>query len=299
MSISDSIKAKLRNRAILEHRTFQEIMTVYGLERAMYRLSISPFSENFILKGGILLYAFFEGDYSRGTADVDLLGIQIKNDIDVIQRIFEEIFSIEFPEDAIQYDITSMKISRITELKKYPGISVSITGYLDRTKIPVQIDIGFGDIVFPEVGLMEYPSLLHQSPAIIHVYSKESIIAEKFEAMVSLGYATSRMKDFFDIYALSESYDFHSEVLAEAIKETFENRNTSFAIISAFEDEFMDDPNRKRMWNSFTKAKNITLAISLQEVIVKIKAFLVPIISMLQDNSIKRLTWSHVQNEWR
>ena len=160
MSLTDSIKAKLKNRAIKEHRTFQEILTVYGLERALYRLSISPYSNNFILKGGILLYAMYQGNYSRGTADVDLLGQQISNDLERMKEIFVEVFSVEYHNDAIHYDISTLNVTRIAEFKKYPGINIIITGYLDKTKIPVQIDIGFGDVVFPKVKIMEYPTLL-------------------------------------------------------------------------------------------------------------------------------------------
>ena len=169
---------------------------------------------------------------------MDLLGQNISNELDVIQQSFIEIFGIEYPDDAIAYDLTSLRVSRITEFKKYPGINLLITGYLGRTKIPVQIDIGFGDVVYPKVKTMEYPTLLDQPAALVKVYSKESIIAEKFEAIVSLGDATSRMKDFYDIYALSDSYSFHSELLVEAIKETFMNRRTIFDTIVAFEDEF-------------------------------------------------------------
>lgn len=201
MSQTDSIKAKLKNQAIKEHRTFQEILTVYALERALYRLSISPYANNFVLKGGILLYALYDGDFARGTADVDLLGQDIHNDLEVIQQTFHDIFAIAYPDDAIVYDLTSLRVGRITEFKQYPGIHVRITGYLDRTRIPVQIDVGFGDVVHPNGQTMDYPTLLDQPAAKLHVYSKESMIAEKFEAIVSLGNANSRMKDFYDIYA--------------------------------------------------------------------------------------------------
>ena len=251
MSVIDSIKAKLKNRAIEGKRTFQEILTIYGLERALYRLSISSYSKHYILKGGILLYAMYHGDFTRGTADVDLLGQQITNDIDTIKKSFVEIFSIQYLEDGIVFDVSSLKAERITEFKKYPGINIVIEGYLDRTRITVQIDIGFGDVVYPKVNTMEYPTLLDQQAPIIYTYSKESIIAEKFQAIVSLGNANSRMKDFYDIYALMHSFEFQSDMLAEAIKETFENRKTSFDTITAFEEAFSSDLIVKQCGNPF------------------------------------------------
>ena len=293
MSIIDSIKAKLKNRAIEEKRTLQEILTIYGLERALYRLSISSYSKHYILKGGILFYAMYQADFIRGTADVDLLGQQISNDIETIKNSFVEIFSIQYPEDGIMFDISSLKATRITEFKKYPGINIVIEGYLDRTRITVQIDIGFGDVVYPEVKMMEYPTLLDQQAPIIQTYSKESIIAEKFQAIVSLGNANSRMKDFYDIYALLHSFEFQSDMLSEAIKETFENRKTSFDTITAFEDTFCSNPYRKTMWISFLKAKNIFVVAELEEVISDIKHFLSPIIDMISQSTTQLKTWNH------
>lgn len=298
MSVIDSIKAKLKNRAIEEKRTFQEILTIYTLERALYRLSISPHSKHYILKGGILLYAMYHGDFMRGTADVDLLGQQIINDIDTIKKSFVEIFSIQYPEDGILFDVSSLKATRIIEFKKYPGINIVIEGYLDRTRITVQIDIGFGDVVYPEVKIMEYPTLLDQQAPIIQTYSKESIIAEKFQAIVSLGNANSRMKDFYDIYALLHSFEFQSDMLSEAIKETFENRKTSFDTITAFEDAFCSGPYRKTMWTSFLKAKNIFVVAELEEVISDIKHFLSPLIDMISQSTTQPKTWNHNTCEW-
>ena len=261
-------------------------------------MSLSPYSKNFILKGGILLYAMYQGDFSRGTADIDLLGQNITNDLELIKKSFIEIFSIEYLDDAINYDLSSLKIRRIAEFKKYPGINISITGYLDRTKIIVQIDIGFGDVVYPEIKTMEYPTLLVQPAPLIQVYSKETIIAEKFQAIVSLGNATTRLKDFYDIYALLNSYEFQSDVLAEAIKETFANRKTSFKIITAFEDVFVNDANRLRMWISFLKSKKVKQKIEFNEVVKKIKLFLIPVIEMINQSKIRQQIWNPVRNVW-
>ena len=246
-----------------------------------------------------MLYAMYHGDFTRGTADVDLLGQQINSDIDTIKNSFIEIFSIQYPEDGILYDVSSLKATKITEFKKYPGINIMIEGYLDRTKITVHIDIGFGDVVYPEISTMEYPTLLDQQAPILQTYSKESIIAEKFQAIVSLGNANSRMKDFYDIYALLNSFNFQSDILAQAIKETFDNRKTSFDIITAFEDDFITDQYRRRMWASFLKAKNVLSVIELEEVISKIKRFLSPLIEIITQSTTQSKIWNHNICEWK
>jgi predicted nucleotidyltransferase component of viral defense system len=298
MSNVDSIKAKLKNRAIKEHRTFQEVLTVYGLERALYRLSISPYSEHFVLKGGILLYAMYNSDFIRGTADVDLLGQNITNDLELIKKSFIEIFDIQYPDDGIVFDTSTLIATRITEFKKYPGINITIEGFLDRTKIHVHIDIGFGDIVYPSPITMEYPTLLDQVAPILQTYSKESIIAEKFHAIVSLGNANSRMKDFYDIYALLNSYDFESEILAEAIKETFINRKTSFETITAFEDAFVNDLYRLKMWTSFLKAKKVKHVIDFKSVVDQIKDFLSPLVEMIEQSDQYNKSWKPSRCSW-
>ena len=295
MSIQDSIKARLRNRAIRENRTFQEILTIYSLERMLYRLSISKYSKHYVLKGGILLYAMYKGNYKRGTADVDLLGQSLTNDLKTIQDSFIEILNLSCEEDGISYDISTVKATRITEFKKYPGINISIDGYISKTKISIQIDVGFGDVVSPEIEIMDYPTLLDLPAPIVQIYSKESIIAEKFQAIVSLGYANSRMKDFYDIYALLNTFDFEYSILKEAIKETFNNRNTSFDQIVAFEGEYANDPYRKNLWLSFMKAKKIEIKVEFDSVIDSIKIFLKPVI----DGGLQlNLIWNHNRLVW-
>ncbi|HCZ24989.1 MAG TPA: nucleotidyl transferase AbiEii/AbiGii toxin family protein [Acholeplasmataceae bacterium] len=296
MNIQESIKARLKNRAIKENRTFQEVLTIYGLERMLYRLSISSYAKHYVLKGGILLYAMYKGKYTRGTADVDLLGQFLSNDLDTIKTSFIEIFNIPFEEDGISFDILSLSASRITEFKKYPGINISIDGYLSKTKISVQIDIGFGDVVYPEIKTLDYPTLLDLPAPTIQTYSKESIIAEKFHAIVSLGYANTRMKDFYDIYVLLNTYDYDRKILREAIIETFENRSTSFNKISAFEDGFASDPYKKGIWSSFIKAKKVTLNAELDLIIDSIKKFLKPVL----DDTINDIPfrWDHEYLIW-
>ena len=296
MSIQDSIKAKLKNRAIQEKRTFNEILTVYALERMLYRLSISEYAKHYVLKGGILLYALYKGDFKRGTADVDLLGYLSSNDLLTIENSFKVIINLPCPEDGIYYVVSTLKVGRINELKKYPGVKVSIECFLSKTKISVQIDIGFGDVVHPKIELIDYPTLLDLPAPIIHTYSKESVIAEKFHAMVSLGYANTRMKDFYDIYALLNSYDFTLETLREAVQLTFLNRHTKLGNVVAFEKDYGSDPYKKRIWTSFIKSKNIESSLELDDVIANILKFLSPVLLKHDDSKMTR--WDHLRLEW-
>jgi len=198
----------------------------------------------------------------------------------------------------LKFDTSTLKADRITEFKKYAGINITIDGYLDRTKLPVSIDIGFGDVIYPNQVEMEYPTLLdHQAP-MIQAYSIESVIAEKFEAIVSLGKANSRMKDFFDIYALSGTFDFQGDILQEALIETFTNRKTRFEPIIAFEPGFTSDAYRKGMWTSFLKAKKIMMSLDFDHVVMNIKSFLTPIIVAVEAESQFRGTWNHTRKAW-
>ncbi len=298
MSIVESIKARLMNRARNENRTFQEILTIYGLERALYRLSISPFSSHFILKGGVLLYALYQGNFTRGTTDVDLLGHHIAHNTETIRDAFLSVFKIEDLSDGIEFDTSTLRADKINESRKYPGINLAIDGYLGRTKVVVNIDVGFGDVIYPKQVEMEYPTLLNHLPPIIQVYSIESIIAEKFEAIVSLGKANSRMKDFYDIYALSRSSNFDAETLKEAIQETFTNRNTDLHTIVAFEQGFSSDSYRKGMWTSFLKAKGIIIPLNFDYVVTNIKSFLTPLIQAIHHETHLKGFWNYRVAEW-
>ena len=141
---ADSVKARLKTFAIKNGCTFQEALTYYGLERTIYRISVSKYAEHFVLKGGIFLYAIFERNYERATTDVDLLARRISNSSEEMKSVFQDIFSQDI-DDALVFDIDSITVDNITEFKEYHGIHISAVAYLDRTKIPVVIDIAFGD----------------------------------------------------------------------------------------------------------------------------------------------------------
>lgn len=296
MRSADSVENRLYNKSKITGKTMQELLIMYCLERTLYRLSISKYVDKFTLKGGVLLYALFDGNYARTTADVDLLAEKMSNDVLNMYNVFKEILSVK-ADDPIRYDLESLEVEVITENKKYHGLNVSLLAYLDKTQINISIDIGFDDIIYPSKVKMDYPVILNDYYPSIYVYSIYSCITEKFEAIVSLGYDNSRLKDFYDIYVIANSFDLKSSELIEAIKETFHHRNTNFNTIVVFDNDFMDSVTIKR-WNSFVKKKKVMINISLEDTINLIRVLLEPIVEVIKNNQDFSKKWNHISLNW-
>ena len=290
---ADSVKARLKSFAIESGCTFQEALTYYGLERTIYRISVSQYANHFVLKGGIFLYAIFGRNYERATTDVDLLARRISNSGEEMKRIFQEILSQKI-DDALVFDHESIAVENITEFKEYHGLHVSAVAYLDRTRIPIGIDIGFGDIIYPDAVQMDFPVILDMAPPRVNAYSLESSIAEKLEAIIHLGYLNSRYKDFYDIYVLSMKYEFSYEKLRKAVTETFENRGTQMTMdAAAFGDEFLNDPLHQTRWKAFLKKKKALVQVSLDETMGRIKDFVRPLLE-----GTERIRWDPDKGFW-
>ena len=293
---ADSAKARLKNEAIQSGKTFQDALTYYGLERTIYRISISEYKEHFILKGGIFLYAIYDKHYERATTDVDLLARRISNSSEEMKSVFRDILSIE-TDDALTYDLDSLVVENITEFKEYHGLHIQVTAYLDRTRIPVGIDIGFGDVVYPEPVKMEFPTLLDDMPIpVVNGYSLETSVAEKFEAIIHNGYLNSRYKDFYDIYVISRTHSFAFPTLREAVAETFSNRKTDLTMeTAAFGEEFLSDPMHQSRWKSFLKKKKAMIQVSMGDALSGVKTFLKPLV----DGGLSEdATWNPEKGKW-
>lgn len=289
----DSVKARLKNFAIKSGCTFQEALTYYGLERTIYRISISEYADNFVLKGGIFLYALFGRNYERATTDVDLLAQRISNGSEEMKSVFQKIFS-RGADDALVFDVDSITVEDITEFKEYHGLHVSFVGYLDRTKIPISIDIGFGDVIYPEAVKMDFPVILDMESPRVNAYSLETSIAEKLEAIIHNGYFNSRYKDFYDIYVLSKKYVFSYAELRNAVIQTFENRKTPMTMDSAaFSDEFLNDPVHQTRWKSFLKKKKALIQVSMSDAMDWIKAFVRPLFE-----GTEKTRWNPEKGNW-
>lgn len=275
---ADSVKAKLKNFAVSSGCTFQEALVYYGLERTIYRISVSPYSSHFVLKGGIFLYAIFDRKYERATTDVDLLARRISNSAEEMKDVFRNIFAQD-TDDALVFDLASITAEDITEFKEYHGLHISAVSYFDRTRIPIGIDIGFGDVIYPDAIEMEFPVILDMEAPKVNAYSLESSIAEKLEAIVKNGFLNSRYKDFYDIYVLSEKYPFNYEELNNAVIETFTNRKTPITMdTAAFSNEFLSDSMHQTRWNSFLKKKKALIPVSMSNAMNRIKTFAEPLL---------------------
>ncbi len=274
-----SIKDRLRNEATASNKTVQQMQTYYGLERTIYRISISKYANHFVLKGGIFLYALFDKNYLRATADIDLLARRISNSDVEMKEVFEDIFSQKV-DDGLEFDLNSLSVTNITEFKDYHGLNVKIFTYLDKTQIPISIDIGYGDVIYPDSIEIEFPTILDNEAPKIQAYSVETAIAEKLEAIVSNGFDNSRYKDFYDIYILGNNYSINKESLRDAITETFKNRNADLSInFDAFSPDFYKSPVHITRWNSFVKKKKTEVDVSLEDTIKYIKNSVLPLIS--------------------
>ncbi len=298
MTNAESVKARLKNLTEKSGGTMQDKLTIYALERSIYRLSISKYADRFTLKGGIFLYALFDKQFACMTMDIDLLAQKIPNDAGEMKKVFEDIFSIEY-DDALKYDLASLDVHNITDFKEYHGVNVSVNAFLDRTKIPVSIDIGFGDIIYPERMQMEFPVLLDMDEPKVYAYSISSVIAEKFEAFASLGLINGRYKDFYDIYLLAKKFDLSGPELQEAIQETFAHRGTDFDDIVAFKDDFITDTIRQNRWTAFVKKKKAMEDISFEDAIKLIKKVLLPIVEAIIADTKFAKKWSCKEQRWQ
>jgi hypothetical protein len=275
--VAASIRQRLYNNAKNTGRPFQEVLQYYAMERFLYRLGQSPYSDTFILKGALMFRAW-QAPSSRPTKDIDLLA-RISNRIDSILPVIKEVCLQEVEPDGLLFDVASIQGMVIKEDADYEGVRVAFLAYLQNAEVHMQLDMGFGDIVTPAVFPIKYPTILDlESPKILG-YSRESMIAEKFEAMVKLGPINSRMKDFFDIWHLSRQFSFEGDILAEAITNTFSHRGTAIALpLFPLSEAFAHDPEKNVQWRSFLRKSQITTAPdNLGDVVNALSTFLLPV----------------------
>jgi len=223
------------------------------------------------------LYLFNEHK-SRPTKDIDFLAINTKNEIENLKAIFSEISKIDYEDDAVQFDFQNIDSEEIIKQGNYNGIRLNITGKLDTIVQRIQIDVGFGDKVYPNTLLVIYPVILEMEQPEIIVYSIYSAIAEKFEAMIQLSETNSRMKDFYDIYTLFLNNHIEKEELENAILLTFETRKTQISENhSVFQEQFYTNSDRLMQWKAFKRKSKITNEIEFETVMLLIKKELEPI----------------------
>jgi len=282
-NVAHSIFQKLLSRARINKEDFNLLLSRYGMERFLYRLSISPHKNRFILKGASL-FLVWKGQNYRVTRDADLLGFGDPG-LDLLTKVFHDICGVEYKNDGMIYHPDSLKVEEIREDNEYDGVRITLVGLLNHAQIPLQIDIGFGDTVTPAPEDIEYPTLFDSPPPQLRAYPRYTLVAEKLEAILKLGIANSRMKDFYDIWLISRLFSFEGDVLRMAIENTFNRRRTPLPVSTpfSFTSAFYDDPQKQVQWRTFVKKSKPDVQIGgLDSVIQDISGLLSPVFESLK-----------------
>ena len=276
-NIGASVRARLLDRARTERSDFQILLTRYALERLLYRLSISPHRDRFILKGA-MLFVTWVADPFRPTRDLDLLGSG-DNTAEAIAETFRAICAHAVADDGVIFDVAALEAAPIREEAEYGGVRVRTTATIDGARIPIQVDIGFGDAVTPAPVEIDYPTLLDAPAPQLRAYPVETVVAEKFEAMVTLGMANSRLKDFYDLWLIAQTFKFGRSTLSDAVQRTFERRGTALPadIPVGLTDEFA--AARAVQWRAFlTRERMAAAPDGFTTVIADLHGFLMPLL---------------------
>jgi len=269
-----SVHQRLLNYAKEQGRPFNEVLQYYGLQRFLYRLGQSRFRERFVLKGALMLVAW-HSPVTRPTRDIDLLG-RLDNAPEAMVTVMQAICNQPAPEDGLRFDAENVTGERINEGASYTGVRARLVAYLGQARIPIQVDIGFGDPLVPGPAWVRLPTILDIPAAELWGYSRESAIAEKVQAMVMLGELNSRMKDFYDIWLLSNLYEFDGATLCRALQATFAQRGMQITLpVIALEEPFAS-PVHETQWRAFLRRSRLAEPATLQKTIKTISAFLYP-----------------------
>jgi hypothetical protein len=268
-----SVRQRLLNYGKASGKPFAEVLQYYAMERFLYRLSVSSHVETFTLKGALLLTAW-QAPITRPTMDIDLLG-RTDNAVDAVVNVMRAISELEVVDDGIGFDSASFAGQTIREDADYSGVRVEFVGRLDNARVHMQIDIGFGDVMTPGPETLIYPTILDFPAPILSGYSRETVVAEKLQALVQLRMLNTRMKDYFDLWLLTRQPELNREVLTTAIKRTFANRGMQIdpkpVGLSA---AFGNDPAKQMHWSAFLKRSRLTQAPErLSEVVKELNEF--------------------------
>jgi predicted nucleotidyltransferase component of viral defense system len=277
VNLPASIATRLRTIAAAKQTDLALIYRRYAIERLLYRLSVSPERERFVLKGAMLFTAWMPDPF-RPTQDLDLLGFG-DDDVAAVAKSVVRICNESVPDDGLVFDTTTIKAADIRTSQEYGGVRVKLTAFLAKTQIPVQIDIGFGDAVTPSITELEFPPLLDTLAPKVRAYPKETVLAEKLHAIAALGVITTRMKDYYDLLALARLFDFDGETVCQAMIATFARRGTALPadLPAGLTEAFATDPQKIMLWNAFIGREPLLLnAGDLVAAVEDIAAFVLP-----------------------
>lgn len=252
-NIAQSVRDRLKPIAVTQRLDYNLVLTRYVLERLLFRLGISAHRDRFALKGA-MLFAVWTTDIIRPTRDLDLLGFE-DSDVEAIRRAFVDILAVDAPDDGVTFDLATVRAEPIRAEQLYEGVRVTALAFLGSARIPVQIDIGFGDAITPGLRDEDYPTLLDAPTPRLKAYPRETVVAEKFEALVAIGARSSRMKDYYDLYCLPRLFGFDGPTLTDAIRATFQRRRTEIPRETppALSAEFAADTDAGARWSAFIR----------------------------------------------
>lgn len=284
-NLEESIYSRLKNVARQRKRPVQEVLKYYAMERFLYRLSISSHQSSFYLKGGLMLMVWDPMSH-RATVDIDLLA-KTSNSIANLQKIINEVCNVEAVPDGVKFAADSLKLAEAQLEAEYRGISAAFSAQLFTAKLPMRIDFGFSDTILPHPAKVKYPTLLDFPAPELKGYTPQTSIAEKFESIIRLGFANTRMKDFYDIWLLIQQFDFDRKELQEIIHQVMKNRGTTLEDSpSAFLESFYGNSIKKDKWNAFLKDISHE-PISLQKVVFDLTSFFAQILPKEIAESLK------------
>jgi predicted nucleotidyltransferase component of viral defense system len=271
--VGASVRARLLQLAKRRGDDFQLLLTRYANERLLYRLTKSQHAGLFLLKGAAL-FTLWTGHAHRATRDMDLLGFG-EPSVERLRAIFTDVVALDVDDDGVAFDTSSLKVEPIRADQLYGGIRLVMTARITNAQVRLQVDVGFGDAVTPEAQVVEFPPLLDFPAPQLRAYPKETVVAEKLEALVQLGLVNTRMKDFYDLVALSNLFEFEGQLLVDAISATFARRGTTLPTDTptAFTAEFTGDASKNVQWTAFVKKAGITGAADLKATMDLIEPF--------------------------
>jgi predicted nucleotidyltransferase component of viral defense system len=276
-NLEASVHARLQNHARATKRPFQELLQYYAMERFLYRLSKTPHRARLVLKGALMLHVW-DAPLARATKDLDFLG-RLDNSLENLERVVREVCAADVEPDGMVFDSATVKTTRIKEDADYEGVRARFVGLLGKARVAMQVDVGFGDVVTPGAETITYPAMLAFPAPELSGYPRETVVAEKFHAMVYLRTLNSRMKDFYDVWLLASQYAFDGELVAKAVAATFANRETPIDVAPiAFTPEFTEQSSTLAQWTAFrNKLPNTECPAKLSDVVTFLVAFLLPI----------------------
>jgi len=274
-NISASIHQRLLNIARDTERPFNEVLQYFAMERFLHRLSRSPCADSFVLKGALLFRVWGVPD-SRATRDIDFLAY-VDNSPENLATIFREVCTIDGADDGLAFDPDTVEAQRIKEDAEYEGVRTKLRGQLGKAQVVMQIDVGFGDLIHPSAVQADYPALLDLPAPSLRMYPPETVVAEKAEAMVYLGSLNSRLKDFYDVWRMSQQFDFNGSVLCEAIRGTFQNRNTEIIGFDDLVADLLGNENFDKQWTAFLQKSKLAGPDDFAVVLASISEFLAPV----------------------